>query len=268
MKQHKVPAVLTAAVASMMVERNHLAEVTPGTRTDAMFRETYVHRTFLKEDAIVCSEVGGTVVLEGTVAEESHRILAQETVACLPGVIRVENHLKVAADQASASGVIAEMVAEFTDRWIARKLRLTLLFHRNVSATSTNIAVKDGIVTLTGISTSSAQCDLTSEFAKDIDGVKGVVNDMTVSRAAPPPARSVHARMDDASITAQIKTALIFHRSTCQHRAVVEVRNGDVTLTGIAANSAEKALVSKLVNDIHGVAVVRNLMTISQPSAS
>jgi len=252
----------------MMVEKNHRHDTLPSQPIDVAFRETYVYRTFLKDDTIVCSAAAGIVTLTGTVAEESHRILAQETVACLSGGQPVENRLVVAPGPATSAGVIAEMVADYTDHWIARKLRLTLLFHRNVSAIATGIAVKDGIVTLTGTSSSSAQCDLTGEYAKDIDGVKGVRNDMTVNRLAPPLARSPHARLDDASITAQIRTALLIHRSTCNLRAAVAVDKGDVTMTGIAANSAEKSLITKLVSDIHGVAVVRNLMTVGLPAGA
>lgn len=261
MKQHKVPAVLTAAVADMINENAHRHDAVPDNRIDATFRASYVHRTFLKDDAIKCSAVDGVVTLTGTVAEDSHRILAQETLGCLPGVVRVDNRLALQPEVTTAD-VLAEMVTEYSDRWIARKLRLTLLFHRNVSATATAIAVKDGVVTLSGASASSAQCDLTGEYAKDIDGVKEVINNMTVTRTAPPIPRTATVRMDDASITAQIRTALLIHRSTSALRAVVEVRHGDVTLTGIAANAAEKALVSKLVTDIHGVGVIRNQMTV------
>ena len=38
--------------------------------------------------------------------------------------------------------------------------------------------------------------------------------------------------------------------------------NGDVTLTGVAQSAAEMALASKLVEDIQGVASVKNDMTI------
>jgi hypothetical protein len=41
-------------------------------------------------------------------------------------------------------------------------------------------------------------------------------------------------------------------------------RNGEVTLTGIAKNDAEKALVTKLVTDIRGVTGVKNQMTVQE----
>jgi len=56
--------------------------------------------------------------------------------------------------------------------------------------------------------------------------------------------------------------ALLSHRSTRSVGTKVETRVGEVTLTGIARNEAEKSLVAKLVTDIQGVTGVKNLMTV------
>ena len=83
--------------------------------------------------------------------------------------------------------------------------------------------------------------------------------------ATPEPAeRTAGEKIDDASVTAQVKTALLTHRSTGALKTKVETRNGEVTLTGIAKNDAEKALVTKLVTDIQGVASVKNQMTVEE----
>jgi hyperosmotically inducible periplasmic protein len=60
--------------------------------------------------------------------------------------------------------------------------------------------------------------------------------------------RTAGEKIDDASVTAQVRSALASHRSTSDVSTVVTTRDGEVTLTGIAKNSAEKALVTKLVN--------------------
>jgi osmotically-inducible protein OsmY len=68
--------------------------------------------------------------------------------------------------------------------------------------------------------------------------------------------------IDDASITAQVKMTLLYHRSTSALRTKVETNEGVVTLYGKATNATEKELVTKLVNDIHGVRSINNRMTI------
>ncbi len=120
-------------------------------------------------------------------------------------------------------------------------------------------------MTLKGEAASAAQKDLTAEYAKDIEGVKEVKNEMTVAATPEQPERTKGQKIDDASVTAQIKTALSNHRSTSAMKTKVETRNGEVTLSGIAKNAAEKALVTKLVTDIRGVTSVKNEMTVEEP---
>jgi osmotically-inducible protein OsmY len=69
-------------------------------------------------------------------------------------------------------------------------------------------------------------------------------------------------KIDDASITAQVKMALLNHSSTSALETKVETTNGVVTLSGKARNAAEKDLVTKLVKDINGVKSVKNRMTV------
>ena len=125
--------------------------------------------------------------------------------------------------------------------------------------------MKDGIVTLTGEASSQAQKELTTAYAKDIDDVKGVTNEMTVTEAEKPAERTEGEKIDDASVTAQVKMALTAHRGTSTVRTKVETRDGTVTLTGIAKNDAEKSLVEKLASEIRGVTSVKNKMTVQEP---
>ena len=216
------------------------------------FKNTYVYRTYLKDDAISTEAKEGVVTLSGTVSDEFHKALAQEAVLSLPGVISVDNQLATKA----------EVAADNADTWISRKVKFTLLLHRNVNAGQTAVEVNNGIVTLTGQASSVAQKDLTTEYVNDIDGVKVVNNNMTVAAAPVMAEQTAGEKMDDASVIAQVKTALLIHRSTSATKTKVESRDGVVTLTGIAKNAAEISLVTKLVSDIQGVNSVKNEMTV------
>jgi osmotically-inducible protein OsmY len=158
--------------------------------------------------------------------------------------------------------VKGERPAERSDAWLSAKVKTTLLFHRSVSGLKTGVNVKDGIVTLEGEASSQAQKELATEYAKDVEGVKDVKNEMTVSKTAKKTSRTAGEMIDDASITAQVKMALLFHRSTSALNTKVETKHGVVTLSGKAANAAEKDLASKIVNDVKGVKSVKNQMTI------
>ena len=219
-------------------------------RIESSAKKSYVFKTYLKDDDIKIQSKDGVVSLTGTVSEESHKSLAQETVAGLPGVKSVDNRLEVKG----------EHPAEKSDAWISTKVKTTLLFHRNVSA-MTEVNTKDGIVTLRGHASSQAQKDLTTEHVKDVEGVKDVTNEMTVTKT-PKKTRTAGEKIDDASITAQVKMTLLYHRSTSALNTSVTTKKGVVTLGGKAKNAAEKDLATKYVNDVNGVKGVKNRMTI------
>jgi osmotically-inducible protein OsmY len=220
-------------------------------RIESSAKKSYVFKTYLKDDDIKIDSKNGAVTLTGTVSEESHKSLAKETVADLPGVKSVDNKLEVKG----------ERPAEGSDAWITTKVKTILLFHRNVSAV-TEVSTTDGIVTLQGEASNQAEKDLTTEYAKDVEGVKDVKNEMTLSKTAKKTSRTTGDKIDDSSITAQVKTALLFHRSTSAFNTSVTTMNGVVTLTGKAKNAAEKDLAGKIVDDVKGVKSVKNRMTI------
>ena len=248
------PLAIAAAVAALLVISMPVRASDADDGIKSSFKQSYVYKTYLKDDSVKAEAKDGVVTLTGTVAEESHKTLAQETAASLPGVTRVDNQLTIKTP----------VSAELSDAWVGGKVKLALLFHRSVNVVKTTMDVKDGIVTLKGEASSMAQKELTAEYAKDVAGVKGVKNEMTVAATPEPATRTPGEKIDDASITAQVKMALFTHHSTSSAKTKVATRDGVVTLTGIAKNAAEKTLVSKLVDDIQGVTSVKNEMTVEE----
>jgi hyperosmotically inducible periplasmic protein len=243
---------LLGAAVSLLITTASLRASDTDDRIESSAKSSYVFKTHLKDDSITTKSDDGVVTLTGTVAEGSHKSLAQDTVESLPGVKRVDNQLKI-------KGVDH---AEHSDGWIGTKVKTTLLFHRNVSASKTDVYVKEGIVSLRGEASSQAQKDLTSEYARDVEGVKEVKNEMTIAKTPAKPDETTAEKIDDASITAQVKSSLMSHRSTSAMKTKVSTTDGVVTLSGKAKNAAEKTLVTKLVTDINGVKSVINNMTV------
>ncbi len=186
---------LFAVTGTVLMTGTSLRASVTDDRIEASAKQSYVFKTYLKDDSIKTESLNGAVTLTGTVTQESHRGLAQDTVAGLPGVKSVDNQLTVKG----------EVPAEHSDTWISMKVKSALLFHRNVSATGTTVYVKDGIVTLQGEASSMAEKELTTEYARDVDNVKEVKNEMTIARTPAPPAETMGGKIDDASITAEVK---------------------------------------------------------------
>ena len=252
------PLAIIMAAGALFVTSAPLRASDTDSRIESSAAKSYVFKTYLKDDSIKTESKNGAVTLTGTVTKASDKSLAQDTVASLPGVKSVDNQLLVSGAQP----------AEHSDTWIGLKVKSALLFHRNVSGTGTDVYVKDGVVTLQGEASSLAEKELTTEYAKDIDNVKEVKNNMTIAKTPAIPSETVGDKIDDASITAEVKSSLLSHHSTSALKTSVETTDGVVTLTGIAKNPAEKSLVTKLVTDINGVNSVINNMTIAAPVMS
>src|ERR1041384_8270767 len=251
MKATYTLALVVAAAALLSSSAPLRASETDG-RIEPSFRKSFVYKTYLKDEHIKINSKDGVVTLAGSVANESHKPMAQDTAEALPGVKSVDNRIETTGERS----------AEHSDSWLSMKVKGVLLFHRNVNASGTDVSVKDGNVNLRGEASSQAQKDLTSEYAKDIEGVKDVKNEMTVAKIPAKPDQTVGKTIDDASITAQVKGSLLSHRSTSVMNTKVTTTDGIVTLGGTARNAAEKDLVTKLVTDINGVKSVVNNMVI------
>jgi hyperosmotically inducible periplasmic protein len=254
MKRHYSVMLIVAAVVFMGVSGASPATQTTD-RIETSARNSFVFITYLRDDSIkINTQNDSFVTLTGTVSEWFHSSLAEETVAGLPGVAHVENKLEIKGGRP----------VENSDAWINMKVKTMLMFHQNVSGLKTHVDVLDGVVTLQGEASSEAQKELTTEYAKYIEGVKSVKNDMTVAKTKKTAVDKVGDFIDDASITAQVKLALLLHRSTNVIKTKVETKNGIVTVKGIAKNNAEKDLVGRLVGDIKGVKGLKNGMTVGE----
>ena len=252
------PLALVVATGALLVASTSLRASETDDRIESSAKKSHVFKTYLTQDSIKIESRNGAVTLTGSVAETSHKSLAEDTVESLPGVKSVDNRLKVKG----------ESHAEHSDGWVGVKVKSALLFHRNVRATKTDVDVKDGIVTLSGEASSMAQKELTTEYAQDVEGVKEVKNEMAVAKTPAQPSETIGEKIDDASVTAQVKSSLLSHRSTSAIKTKVNTTEGVVTVSGIAKNAAEKSLVTKLATDINGVNSVINNMTIAAPVAA
>ncbi len=228
-----------------------LANAETDRKIEAAAKASYNYHTVLK-DSVDVTAAAGVVTLTGRVSDQDLKKLAEDTVSDLPGVLRVDNRITVTPP-----------APEYSDDWITLKINTRLLLTAQVSAVNTEVTVKNGVVTLAGTAESSAQKELTENYVRDIKGVKDVINNLVVA-VKPASTRTVGEVMDDASITAQVKYALLTNRATSALKTRVSTLDGMVMIEGAAANEAEKTLVSRLAGAVHGVKSVSNRMTIKE----
>jgi osmotically-inducible protein OsmY len=218
-------------------------------KIESAAESSYNYKTVL-DGHVKVKASDGIVTLTGTVQDKDDKALAADTVENLPGVTKVKNEITVSSTY-----------PEKSDAWMAFKIRSRLLVKANVSATATTVAVQDGVVTLTGTAENIAQKELTEVYAKEIDGVKSVKNDLVV-KADSAGKETIGEKIDDASITSQLKYSLLSNKATSALKTKVTTNDGVVIITGEAASDAEKSLVTKMAEDVRGVKSVSNAMTV------
>ena len=139
-------------------------------------------------------------------------------------------------------------------------------------ANSLKATVKNGKATLTGVVPEDVNKELAKEIALGVDGIKEVdnqikvVSESTVSQANP--MSGFADAVDDATITATVKSKLLWSRHTDGLKTTVVTKLGRVSLTGTADSAAAKELAGRLAMNTRGVVSVDNALVISKEQAS
>lgn len=202
----------------------------------------------------------GVATVTGRVDNADQKELVETTVDLIPNVNAIDDQVRVGGPAVVRS-----------DGWILLHLKAELLMRRDVSAAGTRVAVHDGEVILSGSAPSTAQKELTEQYARGVEGVVAVLNDMT---AGEPPSRARTAATfvgddsgprhawDDPSITAQVRYELLQLHIHYTPRLRVVTRSGIVTLTGLAYNQDEKELIGRAAESAPGVRQVVDLLRV------
>ena len=181
--------------------------------------------------------------MTGYVTDEFHKVLAQETLASLDGVVKVINQLRV-----------ENATVDIThDEVIISKVRGMLAVHRDMNFPELNITIRNGTVLLIGQVDNPGQKKLITQYVKSIEGVDAVQNDMTVGVADDSPFETKSEVVDDPSITAQVKMALQYRHSNVSQLLNFKTRSGVVYFGGNNITTSERDLIGMLVSSINGV---------------
>ena len=141
-----------------------------------------------------------------------------------------------------------------TDDELRRDVEEELEWEPSVDHREIGVAVKDGVVALTGVApTYSAR--YRAEWATErVAGVKGVANDIEVHTVA---------KRTDADIAADAVHLLEWNNTVPRNRVTVEVDNGWLTLKGEVDWQFERQAAEQAVRDLHGVKGVSNAITMT-----
>lgn len=143
------------------------------------------------------------------------------------------------------------------DGVITAKVKATLIDNDIVEAGEVNVNTYRGVVHLSGFVDNNEEKQQAGQAAKTVEGVKEVRNDLKV-QGTQVAERSAGDVIDDAAITAKVKTALIDDELTKASQINVETRAGVVQLGGFVNTDAERDRATQVARSVSGVKEVRN----------
>ncbi len=132
------------------------------------------------------------------------------------------------------------------------------------------VAVDFGKATLTGTVEEDINKELAKEIALGVTGIKEVDNKIVVNADYTPKTKlyTYGDTIDDSSITAAVKSKLIWSKYTDSRNITVSTKSGKVTLTGTASNADEKKLAERLTKNTQGVRSVSNNLMVTKSTSS
>jgi hyperosmotically inducible protein len=140
------------------------------------------------------------------------------------------------------------------DAALTTKVKAALLTDPTAKGTQIDVETKDGIVQLNGFVDSTDNKVAAARTASGVEGVKGVDNNLEVRTTD----RSASEVIDDASLTAKVKAALIEDSTTKATEINVDTHEGTVQLNGFVGTQAAKDRATELAQSIEGVRKVEN----------
>jgi osmotically-inducible protein OsmY len=143
--------------------------------------------------------------------------------------------------------------------------------NRHLSPFKLGVVVRQGTATLSGAVENEVDRELAAQIAGDVEGIHKVDNQLKVDEhlAEQMPARqSLAQRFDDATLTATIKSKLLWNTSTRDLHGSVATENGVVTLKGKALTADAKLLAGSLASNTEGVYQVNNLISLGAADTS
>jgi osmotically-inducible protein OsmY len=147
-----------------------------------------------------------------------------------------------------------------TDLELKANVESELKWEPSVNAAEVGVAVKDGIVTLTGHVQSYWQKIAAERAAGRVSGVRAVVNELEIRLPT-------SSQRTDEDIARAALNALSWSVSVPADRIKVKVSKGWITLEGNVEWQYQKAAAEKVVRDLVGVKGVVNLIEV-KPRAS
>ena len=178
----------------------------------------------------------------------------------------------VALALGATGGTFAEGSMSASDARLEAQISTTYALSPHLQGGDITVSVQDGKATLTGAVPEDINKELAEQFARNVEGVTEVDNQLVIDadyvRPKADETPSFGDRITDATITAAVKSKLMWTRYAEGLATEVSTESGKVTLEGTAESQAAKDLAERLAADTRGVESVDNQLEVKAPGAA
>lgn len=143
------------------------------------------------------------------------------------------------------------------DGALTARVKTALIGDERTKARQIDVETFRGEVQLNGFVDSAAAKTAAASVARSVSGVTTVTNNLQVGAA-----RTAGNVVDDSTITAQVRTALIGDPRTKSHQIEVTTNAGVVQLGGFVDNATNKTVAEQLASRVAGVTRVTNKLEV------
>lgn len=155
----------------------------------------------------------------------------------------------------------AQSDEQTSDLWLKAKLVTAYTLNQHLNPFKLDVEVKNGTANLSGTVDSDVERDLAVEIAKGVEGISEVKDNIKIEPGAGADERresEFFRLVNDASVTARVKSKLLWNSNTSGLDIRVTTEDGIVTLKGDVASPVKKDLAIQLAKNTPGVERVKD----------
>lgn len=215
-----------------------------------------------------------TVYLSGVVKTDADKDLAETVAENIEGVISVKNNLKVNKNLEYSPQRFSEddersWSVWFDDAGTTASVKTNLMMNSDVDSLEINVDTFRGVVTLSGDADNRANRNSAIRSAKNTEGVRRVINKMTVD-GKPDNYFDNNEMYDadwslkDAWIDGKIEASLLVNTQLNNFTIDTEVDRGKAILSGTVKSDYDKALATEITQAIEGVTSVHSNLVVDR----
>lgn len=229
----------------------------------ARIETTYTFNEHLNPFNINTTTDAGVVTLQGAVANDVQKDLAEEIAMSVNGVNSVNNELIVMPED-EPEPPYRSFRTKIDDKTTTASVRTRLMYRKTLRDQKIQVKTIAGVTTLTGLVDSDFHKEQAEYVAFQTKGVERVDNQLIVrSKEDLSTPRAIGRDGSDEFVEKRVEKSIMFNRHLSIRKVDVEVDDGVCFLTGKVNSPEERALAEVIAGNTSGVHEVRNEITVA-----